>query len=168
MGVGGKHSKDLCTGQDGFLVWKTALGSPLHLSCHRESPTTSSTRPAQKPASRVSASYSSLVFWMQRHLLWAPVSSRPTWSHDPEGQRVHTHELGECRAQARQRDKGRGRELLYSPEIILAWLWDGLGAFTKEPINFPSFCGLLVGLPPNQSLLSPGQTDRPLWSSTSP
>ena len=39
--------------------------------------------------------------------------------------------------------------------------WDEPGAFSKEPINFPSFLRLLIGLPP-------GETDRPLWAITSP
>ena len=33
---------------------------------------------------------------------------------------------------------------LYSPAIILAWVWDGPGAFSKWPINFPTFHTLWV------------------------
>ena len=33
---------------------------------------------------------------------------------------------------------------LYSPAIIVAWVWDGPGAFSKWPINFPTFHTLWV------------------------
>ena len=46
----------------------------------------------------------------------------------------------------------RESEILRSSGIILAWVWDGPGAFAKEPINFPSFHGLPMGLPSNQSI----------------
>lgn len=37
---------------------------------------------------------------------------------------------------------------LFSPGIILAWVCDGPGAFSKWAINFPSFWGLLICAPP--------------------
>ena len=45
------------------------------------------------------------------------------------------------------RRDGRERErvILCSPRIILAWVWKGPRAFSKESINFPSFCRLLTG-----------------------
>lgn len=45
----------------------------------------------------------------------------------------------------RERERERVFVLL---GIILAWVWDGLGAFPKEPFKFPSFCGILIGYTP--------------------
>lgn len=44
-----------------------------------------------------------------------------------------------CGSQARE------RVCLCSPEIILAWAWDGPPAFSEEPINFPNYHGLWMG-----------------------
>ena len=46
-----------------------------------------------------------------------------------------------------------------SAGIILAWVWDGPGAFSKWTFNFPNLCVLCVGPPPNQSLLCPDWTE---------
>ena len=43
-----------------------------------------------------------------------------------------------------------------------------MGQVLERPINFLNFPVLWVGPPPNQSLPSPGGTDRPLWSRASP
>ena len=76
--------------------------------------------------------------------------------------------MHECLGQVWVTVQEREGELLCSPWIMLAWTWDRPGAFSKWPINFPNFHVLWMGPSPNQSLLSSGKTDRPLWPSTSP
>ena len=41
-----------------------------------------------------------------------------------------------------------GRVLPGWREIKLSWVWEGLGAFSKQPINVPVFCGLVLDPPP--------------------
>ena len=122
-------------------------------ACHGKSPTVSSTRPKQKPVSRVSASHQSKpwcflwAWWLlDGHLLPSK------WACEPMGQ-VHYIET--------EMGGGRwaGRELLCSPGIILAWVWVGPGASSKGA-NFPSFSELSIG--PSSSY-----TGRPFWSITS-
>ena len=68
--------------------------------------------------------------------------------------REDANEWGKCgsRESDGKRESERKRVSLCSSEIILAWVWDGLGAFSKEPFNFPSFHGLLIGLHPRTRL----------------
>ena len=47
-----------------------------------------------------------------------------------------------------ERREERVLALLRSPGIILGWVWDGPGTFSKEPIGFPSFCRPWIGLHP--------------------
>ena len=56
---------------------------------------------------------------------------------------------GHEREREREREcASKHMQLLYSLGIILAWVWEGPGGFSKEPNNFPSFHRLLIGLHP--------------------
>ena len=59
------------------------------------------------------------------------VAARPTESSQvrqhTKDRQVH-HQVG---GGEREREKERENELLYFPGVILAWIWDGSGAFSK-------------------------------------
>ena len=75
----------------------------------------------------------------------ASVFARPTRSRVPGWDRAQMYG-----ASAFPGGQERKRDLLWFPGILLVWVWDGPSAFSKEPINFPSFCGLFMGhLPMN-------------------
>lgn len=69
----------------------------------------------------------------------------------------------ECRGQVHQQVDKR-REILCSPGIILLWVWDGPLAFSKEQINFPSFCRLFDGSNPELDYKSLGSSSSPMSS----
>ena len=78
--------------------------------------------------------------------------------------REQVNHLCETRSQARASREPESQPLCY-PGIVLSWVWDGPGAFSRWQMNFPNFHMLQVSPPPNQSLISPGWNDRPFWSS---
>ena len=45
--------------------------------------------------------------------------------------------------------RSRVSQLLFSPGMVLAWVWGRLGAFSKQPINLPNFPVLWVHLSTN-------------------
>ena len=66
---------------------------------------------------------------------WAMWLQGPTWPWREQASIGH---------QVRKRE----RETFFVP-LGLYWVWDGPGALSKEPINFPSFPGLLIGSSPS-------------------
>ena len=90
---------------------------------------------------------------------WTPyLRLWPMWLLRPHGpRRKQTSAPDKCRSHqwAREREREKS-EFLCSPGIVLAWVRDGPGAFSRWPINFPNSGTLPVGPPPNQSFLSPG------------
>ena len=127
-GLPGKHSKDPCTGSCAVALWLISVECYLCVPFLSISPWKKSTcfvsKAKQKPVSTVSASYYSLVFQSPHSLPWAPVPARPTWMHAPCG-RERANAQSKEESQARE----RAREHLCSSGILLAWVWDGPGAF---------------------------------------
>ena len=82
--------------------------------------------------------------WKPHRLLQALVAARPLV-------REKTHHWTGSEVREREREIGRDWEtasvLLCSPGIILAWVCDGPGAFSKLPVSFPSFLRLVIGPP---------------------
>ena len=88
---------------------------------------------------------SSLLCWGTQASAWTSCveSMRPLVMQLLKPHSLETGFIGawdECCSRAREKERGRERALS-SPGIALAWLWDESGAFSKQPINFPSFCG---------------------------
>lgn len=83
------------------------------------------------------------------------VAARPAWLP----WREHANEWGEHTMLLSQREGGF---VLW--DYILSPVWERAGTFSKQPLNFPRFLELMLGLPSNQSTPSPDKIDRPLRS----
>ena len=70
------------------------------------------------------------------------------WLLGPHGYGEDAGMLGQLQVTSK-----RERERVSSSRIILAWVWDGSGAFSKAPMNFPSLHGLLIGPHPLARLM---------------
>ena len=74
-----------------------------------------------------------------------PSSCYPTWSHAPRWESLATNAAGA--GYEREIKRERERALFPPLELLLAWVWGGPDAFSKEPISFPIFPDL-IGLHP--------------------
>ena len=72
-------------------------------------------------------------------------AARPAWLLP--GEQVNK-QVSECSCE-------RERDSLLN-WVISPWVWDGPGAFLKQPINFQSFCALLMSLLLSQLISFPG------------